>query len=320
MEANKEISLIVVRGSTFDLTRLDFSFASYQFVPINSLLIEEYLGFTSGRTSKYLERIRSETAIGRWEPSKAAYAILPIDSNNVSNSRALRCLWLLTIVYPSDIYRAYDIRLWQHSPDHLIDTMLVAHDDYSSFNPLDIAEDRLDELHEFVQLAFDRVGNDGFASQIIDLYLQSRQSSLVYHKFLSLMMAMETILSGTSEIVYRLRRAVAVILGRTLENSAIFFQMVNHMYGLRSKIVHGEKFDRDELNYYLPTLEKLISRLIIELLIHNIEKKETVGDIVTRLGFGDYKKISEGHKEFILNDDTYSLFDLTSYSKYSKAK
>jgi hypothetical protein len=320
MEANNEISIIVVRGSAFDLTRLDFSFANYQFVPINSLLIEEYLGITSGRTSEYLERVRSETTLGRWEPSKAAYAILPIDPNNASTVKALRCLWLLTIVYPSDIYRAYDIRLWRHSPDHVIDTMLVVHDDQSSFNPLDISENRLEELHDFVQLVFDRVGNDGFASQVIDLYLQSKQSSLTYHRYLSLMMALETILASTSEIVYRLKRAVAVILGRTLENSSMFFQMVDYMYGLRSKIVHGEKFDRDEVNYYLPTLEQLVSRLIIELLVHNIEKKETVGEIVTRLGFGDYKKISEGHKEFILNDETYALFDLESYSKYKKAK
>jgi len=313
--AAKDMFLIIVRGSKFDLTRIDFSFANYKFVPLTSALIDEYLDFQPGMESAYLTAIRARYTRGH-QIHDPHYAILPIDSNQSTWNHAMRCLWLLTIAYPSDLQKMYEIRYVRPSEKMIIETSMTEYDRYENFNPMQIPDDELGELHDFLALAFDRIGNNGYVSQVVDAYLQSRQSTLVYHSYLSLTMALETILDGKDELTYRLKRAVAIILGRTCESSEVLFSMVGYMYNLRSTIIHGERFKREELDYYMPTLERLVSRLIIELIIHNVDTRTTLGQIITRSGFGDYNKISNSHKEFTFNKDTYSLLHIKQYNKY----
>ncbi|GAA3972385.1 hypothetical protein [Hymenobacter antarcticus] len=310
--------LIIVRGAKFDLAQIDFSFANYKYVPLNSSLIDEFLISQQKTDTDYLSTIRARYTRGH-QIHDPHYAILPIDSNQISWNHAMRCIWLSTIAYPSDLQKIYEIRYGRLSPISIVQTSMTEYDRYETFNPMQIPDGELSSLQEFLVLAFDRIGRDNYISQVVDAYLQSRQSSLVHHSYLSLTMALETILDGKDELTYRLKRAVAIILGRTIDSCEVLFGMVGHMYGLRSTIIHGEKFKREELDYYLPTLEKLVSRLIIELIIHDVDTRISLGRIMNRSGFGDYSKISESHKEFAFNAETYAILNIKEYSKY-KAK
>ena len=312
---DNNVSLIIVRGSDFDLARIDFSFANYRFVPLDSSEIDDYLSSKLITELNYLGKIRSRYTRGdkTYDPH---YAILPIDLEKASWNHAMRCIWLLTIAYPSDLQKIYEIRYVRLSENTLSESSITHYDYYDSFTPMIIPEEELSSLQEFLVLAFDRIGREDYISQVVDAYLQSRQSSIVYHSYLSLTMALETILDGKDELTYRLKRAVAIILGRSVESCEVLFSIVGHMYNLRSLIIHGEKFKREELDYYLPTLEKLVSRLIIELIIHNVDTRVTLGKIMTKLGFGDYHKISGAHKEFAFNSETYALLNIKEYNKF----
>jgi len=318
--SDNNVSLIIVRGSEFDLTRIDFSFANYRFVPLDSSLIDDYLFGRSDVESDYLANIRAWYTRGR-QIHDPHYAILSIDPNQASWNHAMRCIWLLTITYPSDLQKMFEIRYVRTSPTSIVQVSMTEYDRYENFNPMQIPDDELSSLQEFLVLAFDRIGSEDYISQVVDAYLQSRQSSLVHHSYLSLTMALETILDGKEELTYRLKRAIAIILGRTIDSCEVLFGMVGHMYGLHSTIIHGERFKREELNYYLPTLEKLVSRLIIELIVHNVDTRIALGRIMNKSGFGDYNKISEAHKEFVFNSKTYDILNIVEYSKYkAKAK
>lgn len=51
-------------------------------------------------------------------------------------------------------------------------------------------------------------------------------------------------------------------------------------------------------------LKSLVSRTIIELLIHNIENKEDLNSKITELGYGNRNQISENYKHYALNVST----------------
>ena len=72
---------------------------------------------------------------------------------------------------------------------------------------------------------------------------------------------------------------------------------------MRSKIIHGTEFDDDLVSEYLKYLQNIVSKIIIELLIHGIENIETLNYKITKIGFGDRNKISNNWKEFAFNQN-----------------
>ena len=61
---------------------------------------------------------------------------------------------------------------------------------------------------------------------------------------------------------------------------------------------------------YLKPLKSLVSRTIIELLLHNISKIEELNNRITEIGFGDRQKISKNWKHYQLN--ILTLFESNS--------
>jgi hypothetical protein len=112
---------------------------------------------------------------------------------------------------------------------------------------------------------------------------------------------LESITNGNTELLYRIRRNVAVICGKNIESSQIIFDNINTIYKLRSKIVHGSDFSDDKVFEYLDYLQCIVSKLIIELLIHNIPNLEMLNKNITALGFGHRDKLSNNWSDTFLN-------------------
>ncbi|RZK25268.1 MAG: hypothetical protein EOO43_05965 [Flavobacterium sp.] len=85
---------------------------------------------------------------------------------------------------------------------------------------------------------------------------------------------------------------------------------------MRSKIVHGGGYDLKKVVDYLPFLQAIVSRTIIELLLHGIETPVELDSKITKLGFGDRSKLSENWKEYSIN---IVALNLANYSEL-KAK
>jgi hypothetical protein len=189
---------------------------------------------------------------------------------------------------------------------------------------LHIPEPELPHLNQFLRLAFERFGNaDGhYISGVVDHYLQSYQGAIRTHRYLSLAMAIETILPKMPEITYRVRRTVAVLLGESRENCERLYKQVNDLYSLRSEIIHGESFDLNKVRHYLPVIEGVVSRLLIELLVHNVPTKQQLADIVTATGYNCRESISDGYQKYILNYNTHLLITagFPAYKKPLKEK
>ena len=82
----------------------------------------------------------------------------------------------------------------------------------------------------------------------------------------------------------------------------MFFFNIKKIYNLRSKIVHGSDFDWEKLDNYLVYLECLVSKIIVELLIHKIDNSKTINTMLTELGFGQKYQLSDNWYEFKFND------------------
>ena len=119
-------------------------------------------------------------------------------------------------------------------------------------------------------------------------------------------MALENIIPGAQELSYRLKRSVAIICGNDKNVCRRIYKNIDTIYKVRSKIVHGDKFDLKAIEPSLIYLNAIVSLLIIELLVHNVDTNIILGERITEIGFGDRILLSENWKEYKLNPITYN--------------
>jgi len=109
--------------------------------------------------------------------------------------------------------------------------------------------------HEYVQLAYDIYHK---TYEIIDVNLS----------FLVCMIGIELLLNPSNyEVTYRISRNTAILIGNNRKNAIDIFKMMKKLYGLRSRIVHGNLLkaeNKDELHllrYYLSEAIKQVIKL-----------------------------------------------------------
>jgi hypothetical protein len=118
-------------------------------------------------------------------------------------------------------------------------------------------------------------------------------------------MSLENLIYGPQELSYRLKRTTAILCGNTESDSSTIFKNLTKVYNLRSKIVHGENYTPQDIYSKIEYLQNLVSRTLIELLIHNITKNTDLDNLITSLGFGQRNKLSSTWKLFKINTMTF---------------
>ena len=121
----------------------------------------------------------------------------------------------------------------------------------------------------------------------LDAYLGSFGPIPVHMSFISLCMAMETIVDGTNELTYRMRRSMALLCAENSYHAKQIYNSVKLVYDLRSGIVHGGGVDFTLIGQYIPYLRALISRLIIKLVRLNVKTATELQDMLVFMGFAD---------------------------------
>lgn len=126
--------------------------------------------------------------------------------------------------------------------------------------------------HSFLQLAFDSF------EQSYDTYNRGLA-------FLSLMISMEALFGGGSELQYRVSRNASVLLGKNQDESQKIFEDMKKLYRKRSSVVHGGQGEKDQdaedvlrLRCYVRESIKSVCRL-------GLGQDELLG-ILTKSAFG----------------------------------
>lgn len=303
-----EIKIPILTGSNFDLTKFDFSFKDLKILDIQSKEFESYieslakehkdhnLSFVHGLTKHIKPEIEKKYAVVKMTPTK------DFKYEEIEN------VWkILLIIYPSDLQIENIIHY--HNEEGFFQSSYMTSFERRTTGEypgdlLFLASDDITEVNEFIKLVFDRLSIQNYIGFSIENYIASYAASHFHYQYLSLCISLETIIDGHNELAYRIRRNISVLCGQDAFNCDIIFKNVNKLYSLRSSIVHGSKFDYELLHKYIIPLKAIVSRTIIELLIHNIPTNIKLNEIITTLGYGDRAKISAGWKHFKLNIST----------------
>lgn len=298
-------SILIISGSDYDLTKFDFSFRDIIIYDTQSEGFEKYIesiqpGYKDHNLS-FLHNIK-EQIHNKYEKK---YAIVKNILNKNSDIHELsNVLKLLLIIFPSDLQIECSIDFFEL--DGILQCSATINSD-SVYNPgesLISLDHYVNEINEFIKLSFDRLNNDNYLGFAIENYITSFTASHIHYQYLTLCIALECLIQGNQELTYRLRRTIAVLCGKDVFNCKIIFNNLNKLYSLRSDIIHGEKYHLDKVSEYLKPLQAIVSRAIIELLVHNVPTNKELHEIITELGYGDRAKISQNWKPYELNINT----------------
>lgn len=303
---NFSLDIPILSGSEIKLTKFDFSFKKIRILDIQSKKFESYIRRMQpeleGREIPLIKHI-AEDIYGK---SDKKYAVVPQNPEVQCNQQDLVNVWrFLLIIYPSDLQIQHVIHYYYNGKAFDNPSFSSYHRRRTGEYPGNLlnAEDlEISEVNQFAKKYFDRLNLDNYVGFAIEKYITSFHASHYHYQYLDLCIALESIIvSHQVELSYRLKRTVAILCGKNLSRCDHIFKQLTQIYGFRSTIVHGGKFDDKDIEEYLEVLQAIVSRTLIELIIHNIATTGKLAEIITSLGFGDREKISTGWKGYKLN-------------------
>lgn len=303
-----EITIPILSGSYFDLSKFDFSFKNIRIMNISSKEFEDYIESQQpdfkASNMIFFEEIKEIINL----EYDQKYAIVYNDPKKEFNYQDLLNVWkFLLIIFPSDLQIEHEVHFdfednfFQRS--HMTSWNKQITGEYPG-EPLFAMEEDVMEINNYAKIVFNRLNLSNYIGIAIENYITSYSASHMHYQYLTLCIALESIIFGNQELTYRLRRTVAILCGKDEWNCKNIFDNLNKLYSLRSKIIHGEDYRLDKVLEYMTPLRAIVSRTIIELLLHNITKNEQLNQRITEIGFGDRQKISENWQHFQLNIST----------------
>lgn len=308
VELYKEISIPILTGSYFNLTQFDFSYRDITIFDIQSEEFERYIESLQPDFKppnfNFIKNIQKQI---HFDHDKK-YAIAKNNPRENFNYQDIVNVYrILLIIFPSDLQI-------EHNLHYIIEKDFIQLSSMSSWDkrttgesPGDLLfalDDDVAEINEFASQYFDRLNLVNYIGIAIENYITSFTASHLHYQYLTLFIALESTIYGNQELTYRLRRTVAILCGKDDSNCDLIYENLNKLYALRSKIIHGEEYSMPKVQEYLPALKSIVSRTIIELLIHNIPTNMELNSIINRLAFGDREKVSKGWKSYKLNIST----------------
>lgn len=308
----------VLRYTKIDLSIFDFSQYDLKILDIQSEEFEQYIrnlnpNFYPGN-NVFFNSIREEIHTDR----DKKYAIIknnPLVDYDVN--MIYKVFDILLILFPSALQIQYSVN-FQEENGFVQRTRMVTltdkyqpEDKYLDIDNLSVA--KIANLNKLIKLIYPRLVFTNYIGLCYDNYYNSFTASHEHFSYITLCMSLENLVNGPQELSYRLKRTSSIIAGNNLTNCKILFKNLTVVYNLRSKIVHGETYSQRDVLEKIEYLRGLVSRIIVELLIHNIENNKILGDTITTLGYGQRAMISEEWEFFELNEiNTQKIYDIIS--------
>lgn len=302
----KEKSFIAIfSGSWDDISHFDFSDLNLKFINLKNPDLKKTLNSLEIRENGVYNNILY--ILKENGDSDYMYALIPIDFSQEIDAQSFWTVRdILLLIFPSDItlHHLIDIDYVDqkiHCPGYTSYKFFPTGFDNMFDEYLTYDSEKLEEINEFIKLAIERIEKIKYIKSALHSYLSSYFQNFKEMEFVNLCIALESTVVAQTELNYRIKRNVSILLTSEKDFARNIFKNVGKIYSLRSKIVHSGKYKIEKVEEYLPYLKNLTSRLIIEMIAQNIEKLEILNDILTEKGFGDNTSISEDYKPYILN-------------------
>lgn len=297
-----EITIPIITNTIFDLSKIDFSFKDISIYNIKSEEFENYIEEQQKDFKKpnlvFYDDIK-DRIFGKYDEKYAIVKNNPKD--NFSYPDIIKAFYLLLIIYPSDLQIEYEITyLYENNFFQRSNRREYRRRHFSTYpgNIFKIENISLECINDYVKIVFDKIQFKNYIGIALQNFITSFEASHWHFQFLTLMIALESIVHGNQELTYRLKRNVSILCGIDKEDCSNIFKQLTDMYSVRSKIVHGGDYDTEVVYNHIIPLQKIVASTIKELLLHNIEKNEELNIILTEIGYGDRSKISKNWKIF----------------------
>lgn len=170
---------------------------------------------------------------------------------------------------------------------------LIKHDcDYTSYefntevSNFKLLDNERNEIQEFYKKVVENKSEN--IKNMLDFFHESYRITNSYIAFILRVVILEMLIDGNAELNYRLSRSVAVLLGKTKEESFGIYDKCKKIYSQRSKYLHEGQTEKITPEYQLLALDysrRVIANLI-EIVNNNIGIKE-IRDILHTSGLGD---------------------------------
>tara|TARA_R110001583_G_C5624317_1_gene406499 strand:+ start:61 stop:975 length:915 start_codon:yes stop_codon:yes gene_type:complete len=292
----KKFSILILTNSSSDLTLLKFK--EFEIVNVKS---EFFITFCKETNTN----ISFEDIIEIDYYKKPRYAIINKNLKKEFELYKIHDLFnFLLLLFPSTLHNEIIL-------DYKLDNRKLSFFDVFKFGQISYPQDEneflsfdksdVNQINLFTENYFDKLQNINYIKFSIQNYINAFASNYTHLSLIAFCISLESITNGNSELLYRICRNVSVLCGKDDESGHIIFDNIKKIYGLRSKIVHGMEFQDDKVDKYLLYLQSISSKVIVELLIHDIKTVEILNKKITGIGFGDRHKISNNWNNIILN-------------------
>ncbi len=309
-EGTQLTHLAVFTGIWSDVSVLDFSKLNLRFIKFNSPEFTKIIHNTLSNP-EHFEDFREQINDDNSNPD-SLQVLTPIDFRKVVPENILfKVRNMLRLLFPSRVTLSYlqkysledgDIRL-QMQTDYSIKP-IVYEDQY--YNYLTVYDHEIKSINAFITIFMERFDSINYVKPTLNAYLSSFFQNFHTMEYLDLCIGLESLVKARSELKYRMRRNIAVLLAPNVEFAENIYHNIGKIYNLRSAIVHSGSYEEEKVLEYLPYLRCLISRIITEVISHNIPSLDELNFILTSKGFGDGKTISEGYTLYKLSNKVYS--------------
>ncbi|MBA3647277.1 MAG: hypothetical protein H0W62_01810 [Chitinophagales bacterium] len=316
---NGHIGVLV--GSVSDLSSIDFSPWGCKCFHINSSKFQEYIHLYSKDSDWYeltwrnINSACNESADGDKDflGKDNLNVLVPLSLETLPSEEDIHDIRLaLLLIFPSEISvkNIINIQVYDHKYIHsnsysIIPFHPIGEMENMYINFINIQYLQIDEVNIFLKLYKERKPKLKYVQLALSFYESSwRVQSYDYTlSFVSLCIALEGIVQGSEQVSYKLRRNIAVLCGGKYDQSVLILGNVKKIYDTRSDIVHSN-VDRNpyaRLNQYYDYTKAIVSRMIIEMILHNLSDLKTLDTRLGELGFGDKAKISSDYTECVPN-------------------
>jgi len=315
----KETYIGYFRGSFHSLSEIDFSLLNVKFVDIES---KDYKAFInqvsdeSGILTEPLKNFKSNSV-----KQEVLHALIPIDiSKPVTELDLWKVRNVMLLIYPSDFF--LEILVGYRLYDDSIDLFLYDNYRQQKLDPLEpfknyifLDKHLVKNINKFIQLFFERYDNIKYLFPAFNSYITSYFQNFSNMEYLSLCISLEAIVDAHTELTFRIKRNVAVLLSSNEDFGKRIFKNIGLIYTLRSKIAHSGKYDEAKINEYLPFLRNLVSVLIIELIKLNIVTLAELNELLNSKGYGDIYEQDKDFIDFELNHKPVTKVFVTELTK-----
>lgn len=309
------IHLASVGGTFVDFTNIDLSSWGIQGGLITNDSTQEFIRSISMDVHKEKNwKVITEVAQGvqngvgkrvNWEYMNLLW---PIDLDNPpQRSDYYDAIEAIRVIHPSELYiknifgaqyfkgKGVNINFWTSSDPLYLDKYENPDAHFFYYSP-----EHLAETNTFLKLFKERCNKRTYIQNAIRYYSESFRVNSSEMSFICLCICLETIVPGKEQLTYRFKRNLAVLCSESEERGKKIYKNANLLYGYRSKLVHSGMTNKDftKFDLFFEYSQILASRMIIEMLLHDVPKIEDLDSRITELGFGQRANISDDYSEF----------------------